>query len=203
MTESVLTQTDQKASADGAAAGSADTSKTVDAGKTADTKAGDSAAKGDAKTATVVPEKYTLKAPEGFDATKLADVEKTAKELGLSNEAAQKLLERDAAQAKGFQDSAKAQLAELSTKWVDAIKADKEIGGESFKGSVEAAHRALEKFGSDALRQALNETGLGNHPELVRTFARIGKAMSEDKFHSGEQGKQKPRDAATLLYGSK
>jgi len=46
---------------------------------------------------------------------------------------------------------------------------------------------------------ALDQTGMGNHPELVRTFAQIGKAISEDKIHMGNQSHGE-RSAADILY---
>lgn len=57
----------------------------------------------------------------------------------------------------------------------------------------------MDKFGSPELKQYLNETGLGNHPELVRIFANIGKAMSEDGLVTGNSGGVK--SAADVLFG--
>ena len=66
--------------------------------------------------------------------------------------------------------------------WVGEIKADKEIGGANFDTSVRHAQAAAKKFGSPEFLAALDATGMGSHPELVRVFARIGKAMAEDTF---------------------
>ncbi|MEC7472463.1 MAG: hypothetical protein VX946_03765 [Pseudomonadota bacterium] len=50
--------------------------------------------------------------------------------------------------------------------------------------------KAIEKFGSPELRQVLNDSGLGNHPELVKFCHRIGKAISDDSLVlGGTQGK--------------
>jgi hypothetical protein len=45
----------------------------------------------------------------------------------------------------------------------------------------------------------LNTTGLGNHPDLVKTFVKIGKAMSEDGMVDGSN--QGQLSAAKVLYG--
>jgi len=68
------------------------------------------------------------------------------------------------------------------------MKSDKEIGGDSFTPSVKHAQNAINKFGTPELKSALDSYGMGNHPELVRVFARIGKAMAEDTHVGGNAG---------------
>lgn len=143
---------------------------------------------------------YDLKAPEGYqgDVKAFADF---AKAEGISPAAAQKLLEREAGQAKAIQEAAVAQMRELSrTAWVEQVKADKEIGGERFATSVETAKRFIGKFGSDALKKALDDSGLGNHPELIRTFARAGAAMRDDALLTTSTAAPGPKTLAETLY---
>lgn len=132
----------------------------------------------------VVPEKYDLKLPEGsqLDATHIEKVAALAKERKLSNEEAQAIIDRDNATISGFADGQNKQLKERQDAWVKDSQNDKEFGGEAFAKNAELAKRVVERFGSDALKTALNDTGLGNHPELLRVFVRIGKAMSEDQL---------------------
>ncbi|MDX7275493.1 peptidase [Serratia marcescens] len=145
------------------------------------------------------PEKYELSAPEGqeLDANALAVFEPIAKELGLSQEQAQKLVD--------IYPQIQQQQAEAWSKqvadWGEQVKADKEIGGDKFNASVGAAQRALDQFGNTELREYLNASGLGNHPALVRFCAKVGKAMAEDTFVVPNQGGQ--RSAADILYGKK
>jgi len=148
----------------------------------------------------VVPEKYEFKAPEGveqLDPQALAVFEPIAKELGLSQEQAQKLVD--------IYPQIQQQQAELWSKqvtdWGEQVKADKEIGGDKLTASVGQAQKALDQFGTPALREYLHTSGLGNHPELVRAFAKVGKMMSEDKIIMPNQGGQ--RSAADILYGKK
>lgn len=143
------------------------------------------------------PEKYEFSAPEGqeLDANALAVFEPIAKELGLSQEQAQKLVD--------IYPQIQQQQAEAWSKqvadWGEQVKADKEIGGDKFNASVGAAQRALDQFGNTELREYLNASGLGNHPALVRFCAKVGKAMAEDTFVVPNQGGQ--RSAADVLYG--
>lgn len=128
------------------------------------------------------PDTYTLKLPDGslLDAAHLERTAAFAKERGLSNEDAQKVLERDHATVVAFIEGQKQAMVKKSEEWVQFSKADKEIGGEAFAKNAELAKRVLEKYGTESLRKTLDETGYGNHPELLRVFARVGKAMAED-----------------------
>lgn len=124
---------------------------------------------------------------EGFelDAAVLSDFQSLAKELNLSQASAQKLIDLqgklEAARATGAQQAITAQ----AEAWAKAVENDAELGGEHFEATRETAAKAIQQFGSPELRQLLNETGLGNHPELVRFCQRIGKALSEDNLVLG------------------
>lgn len=132
----------------------------------------------------VVPEKYDLKLPEGsqLDAARVEKIASFAKERGLSNEQAQVILERESSAVNEHVEAQKAQFEQRKAGWMSEIQADKEIGGEAFKENAERAKRVVDRFGSDTFKKILNDTGLGNHPELVRLFSRIGKDMAEDRM---------------------
>lgn len=138
-----------------------------------------------------VPEKYEIKTPEGvpLDEAALAEFEPIAKELKLTNEQAQKLADIHTKRMQETERANAEQWKQTTAKWVDDVKADKEIGGANLDTSVRHAQAALNKFGTPELRAQMDATGMGNHPELVRVFARIGKAMAEDNFiQSGKDG---------------
>ena len=123
------------------------------------------------------PETLELKLPE--DSLLDADY---AKELGLDQKRAESLAERMKADRASFIEDQKAALEKKADEWVGTVKADKEIGGENFPKAVELAKRFVSRYGSDELKKALNDTGLGNHPELVRIFYRAGKSMQDDSL---------------------
>ena len=148
------------------------------------------------------PEKYEFKAGEGveLDQEALKDFEPVARELNLTNEQAQKLV--DAYSTKILPLVQKQQMEawqKTTEQWAADVKADKEIGGDKLTSSISTAQRALETFGTPELKEYLNTTGLGNHPELVKAFVKIGKAMSEDGMVTGKEAGQ--RSAAEVLYG--
>lgn len=130
-----------------------------------------------------VPESYDLKMPEGVELDQAAAAEFTAiaKELKLDQAAAQKLADVGAKMAQR-QVEAHAKLVES---WAEQVKTDNEIGGDKLAENLGVARKALEAFGTPGLRDVLNATGLGNHPEVIRAFYKVGKAISEDRFVGG------------------
>ncbi|HHG1728943.1 TPA: peptidase [Enterobacter cloacae] len=147
------------------------------------------------------PEKYELKAGEGveLDTEALKDFEPVARELNLTNEQAQKLVDAYPKILAGVQQRQAEAWQKQTEGWAETVKADKEIGGDKLTANLSAAQRALDQFGTPELKEYLNATGLGNHPDLVKTFVKIGKAMSEDGMVDGSN--QGQRSAAEVLYG--
>jgi hypothetical protein len=93
-------------------------------------------------------------------------------------------------------------------KWAAAIKADKELGGDKLAANLAVAARAVDAFGTPALKEFFNKSGLGNHPELIRAFNKAGSLISEDSVVPGggkPAGEGVGRTAherhASVLYG--
>jgi hypothetical protein len=153
------------------------------------------------------PEKYEFKAPEGkeFDADVLTAYSKVAKELNLTQDAAQKLLDQMGPVMAQRQSD---QIQAVRKSWTEASTADKEFGGEKLSENLGTARKALDMFGTAELRNLLNESGLGSHPEVIRFMYRAGKAISEDRFVGGAAGsppKGLPKsfaEAADALYST-
>ena len=134
------------------------------------------------------------------DKERIADY---AKKQGLSQEAAQDLLNKENLARNEFVETLAKERENQASEWVDEVKNDKEIGGDNYESSVKYAQRAAAKFGTKDFLNVLNESGYGNHPEVVRTLARIGKAMSDDKIVFGEGDSQgKKKSLADMLYGN-
>ncbi|MCU2426564.1 peptidase [Enterobacter hormaechei subsp. hoffmannii] len=147
------------------------------------------------------PEKYEFTAGEGveLDTEALKDFEPVARDLNLTNEQAQKLVDAYPKILAGVQQRQAEAWQKQTEGWAETVKADKEIGGDKLTANLSAAQRALDQFGTPELKEYLNATGLGNHPDLVKTFVKIGKAMSEDGMVDGSN--QGQRSAAEVLYG--
>lgn len=147
------------------------------------------------------PDKYEFKAGEGveLDSGAMADFEPVARELNLTNEQAQKLVDVYPKILAGVQQRQVEAWQKQTEGWAETVKADKEVGGDKLTSNLSAAQRALDQFGTPELREYLDGTGLGNHPELVKAFIKVGKAMSEDGVITGKESGQ--RSAAEVLYG--
>ena len=133
------------------------------------------------------PENYDIKPIEAFKDTKPEDAPmlnkflSTAKELNLSNAAAQKLYD---AMAPMLADQPKEAVAYLRRTGSEATKADAEIGGANFDANLKVAMKGYNdaRFATPALRSLLQQSGLDSHPEVVRLFYRIGKLTGEGQF---------------------
>ena len=133
----------------------------------------------------VVPEKYEIKVPEGMtlDAQTLEMFSPIFKELGITNEGAQKLVNAYVPLLQSSVDKMRQESLKEYQGIVEGWKSEtmKELGADAQK-KIALCGKALNKFGTKELREALDETGLGNHKELVRFMAKIGETISEDTF---------------------
>ena len=145
------------------------------------------------------PEVYEFKAPEGkeFDAATIASFTEVAKELKLPAEAAQKILDK---MAPALDAKMAREVEAVRTQWREQATSDKEFGGEKLAENLAVAKKAMDQFGTPELKSLLNESGLGNHPELIRLFYRAGKAISEDTIVAGRAASNAGTDQAKVLY---
>jgi hypothetical protein len=147
----------------------------------------------------VVPEKYDFKAPEGteYDPEILEAFSGAARKGGLTQDAAQKLIEEMAPALAARQVD---QVQAIHKEWLDSSSSDKEFGGDKLQENLGVARKALDSFGTPELRTMLDETGLGNHPEVIRLLYRAGKAISEEKFVGGSARGTGAANPASVLY---
>lgn len=130
------------------------------------------------------PDKYELKRPENpaggqWDEGLEKEFRTAAHASGLQPRQAQGLLdwfnktqtERLTAYTKGMEEG----VGKLKTEW--GAKFDEKLG---------MAARAVKELGGDELKTMLEDTGLGNHPVLVKLFAKIGESMMEDTIIAGD-----------------
>lgn len=145
------------------------------------------------------PEKYEFKAAEGqqFDSKVIDQFSDVARELNLPQDAAQKVLDKMAPALAARQAEA---VEAIRTQWADDAKADKEIGGDKLDENLATAKKAIDQFGTPELRTLLDQSGLGNHPEVIRAFYRAGKAISEDRFVSGQGSQTGQQSMAQRMY---
>lgn len=143
----------------------------------------------------VPPEKYEFKTPEGVtvDPAVLEKATPIFKELGLSQDAAQKLVDFQAAQQV---EAAKAFNEQLG-KWQAEVKAfpesDKVLGD---------AKLALNKLADPATQALVGGSWMGSHPGIIKLLASAGKLLREDPLHEGRaSGPIAHADPAQAMFG--
>ncbi|MDR1351521.1 MAG: hypothetical protein LBJ59_12245 [Zoogloeaceae bacterium] len=147
------------------------------------------------------PEKYEFQAQEGkeFDPETIEKFSAVAKELDMPQDKAQALIDKMAPALAARQAD---QIKAVKSQWAETSKADKEFGGKQLAENLGIAQKALDAFGSQKFKILLDDSGLGNHPEVIRFMVRAGRAIGEDGFVSGRVGKGVDKDARRLYAAS-
>lgn len=136
-----------------------------------------------------------LSLPDGaaVDEKEMASYKNLAKELNLTPESAQAILDFEAKRLS-------AGAAAAATAWQEQVKQEH---GDKLPIVMATCARAINQFGGDELRTLLDQTGLGNHPILVRAFYQAGSLLKEDK-QAGSNGTAKADVTfAQALYGNR
>ena len=196
---------EQKAAAEKAAAEAAKAAEEARKNETPEAKAArekqeaeDKAKKEAEDKENAVPEKYDFKFPEGIEADKeaIAQFEPLAKELKLSQKSAQKLVDFQSNLMRKAAEGLQTRWDTVREGWRNEVDADADIGGQKKDEALNDAKAALKAFGTPKLFEALNQTGVGDHPEFIRVFSKIGRLIREDKIVTGGSSAQakKPED---------
>lgn len=146
------------------------------------------------------PAEYKFEVPEGMvlDEAAASEFSVLAKDMGLSQENAQKLVGLYAAQQAKAADAH----AALVTSWTEQVKSDPAIGGEKLAENLAIAKRAID-LAPPEFKALLNETGYGNHPVFVKACIAWGKALSPDTVAKGDKpGDGSAKDPAKTMFPS-
>lgn len=131
----------------------------------------------------VVPEKYEIKLGDGLelDQATLDLFTPIFKELGIDNDGAQKLAEAYAPVLQAAEEKAKKRGLEDFEEIKKGWKAEtlKELGADADK-KMSVCAKVINTYGSNKLREVFDQTGLGNHPEVVRFMLKAGENLKED-----------------------
>ncbi|MBW1989420.1 MAG: hypothetical protein JRI97_07725, partial [Deltaproteobacteria bacterium] len=130
------------------------------------------------------PEAYELpevKTPEGlgFAESYVDNFKQAAHKLGLTKEQAAGLWSTlGEASKSNYEEYA----AQIEAKTAETEAALKKEWGEQYDANVERARRVVAAFGGEELADYLEQSGLGNHPALVKFMAAVGEKLSEDEL---------------------
>lgn len=149
------------------------------------------------------PESYEdFSLPEGLemDTSALEEASGVFKDLNLSQDQAQKLVDVMAAKVQRDQELADQQHQEMVQKWAEDAKQDPDMGGQNWKQTETFALKGMDALATPELRDFLKTTGLGNHPEMIRVFAHIGKLSSEPGFPGQPGSASKQLSPSRKMY---
>lgn len=142
-----------------------------------------------------VPEKYELKSPEGMDidSKSIETLSPVFKELNLTNAQVQKLVDAYGPIVKAQSEATQKSAMDYWNKETEGWKTESlKILGSDAKKELSFAAKVIDKVGTtykkddgsvgNKLRDILDETRTGNHPEITKLFISLGKMISEDSF---------------------
>jgi hypothetical protein len=147
------------------------------------------------------PKTYEFVAQEGqaFDGAIIEAYSTVAKDLGLPQDKAQKMLDTMGPAIAARQAE---QVAAASAQWLEQSRADPEFGGDKLAENLAFVAKAREDLATPGLRALMDQTGIGNHPDMIRLFFRYGKAISEDTFQPGRSPSGQSNDPRSLYSKS-
>ncbi|MGN1058616.1 MAG: hypothetical protein ACI4Q7_04625 [Candidatus Avelusimicrobium sp.] len=152
----------------------------------------------------------TLAGVEGFEYAEgeIDELKALCKEHSLPAEAAKAVLDWQAKFAKVADEKRAADLQGEMTEFVrnESEKnfhlVRKEWGTDpaAVAENEAAVARAMRAFADDGFRKLMNESGLCNHPDVVRFVLKVGKAISDDRFITGRNGGGAKLDLAHRMF---
>ena len=105
-----------------------------------------------------------------------------AHRIGLNKQQAAALLrwqaERNVSDMEDYQKQAEQRMQDAE------MQMRKEFGS-AYEQNIQMARDAAEKFGGENFINMLNESGMGNDPNLIKTFANIAKSIANDEIIGG------------------
>lgn len=144
------------------------------------------------------PAKYDIKIPDGMrdllDDADLKDLEGKARAKGLTNE-----------QLQGVVTARAEELAAQSAAFRAQTESDPIVGGDQLPETQRLSKIAMDRLHPEStpegkdFRSFLKKTGYGNHVQVVKHFATLGKLMAEDGHVQGG-GTKTSQTAASVLY---
>lgn len=154
------------------------------------------------------PENYspfTVADGTGLGEQFVGEFSKVARELNLSQESAQKLIDL-APLLRAQNDASIIEAVEAAhAQWDSELKADKDIGGTKLTNTLATVDRVLEAYPhAEVLGALLDSTGFRGHPEIVRFVNWVGvKIVPDTKVVVGDPvGGGRPKPAQERLAES-
>lgn len=150
----------------------------------------------------VVADLNALVLPEGLtlpDEVK-GSLSEIAQKHGLTQPAAQELIDLHAKVAKQAAEASTAAWQDLHKQWVDEVKAMPEFAGAKLGEAQATIARAINQFGSPEVRQAFDLTGAGSNPHIFKFVYNLAKSLGEGTATPAVVPPAQVKSAAELFY---
>lgn len=146
------------------------------------------------------PEPFNLKEiklPEGFNAedpqfAKFGEI--VGNDKLSPKERAEALLNMYAEGTKAVSEANTKLWTDVQKQWQEEVKGDSEIGGDKLATTTQTISKAIDTLGPElakGFRQALDFTGAGNNPAVIRGMAKFAALLTEGGHVSGGPGSGK------------
>lgn len=151
---------------------------------------------------TETPADIKLTAPEGisFADGALEKFASTAKDLKLSPDQAQKLVDWQATinkEAQAQEETMRAQIIEdLKKETIEHLSA----GGKNPDQELSKAAKAMLVFGGQKVVDVLKRAGLDSQVDIVSHFIKLGEKVSEDSFAEGQSRSNTQKSASDVIH---
>ena len=123
------------------------------------------------------------------------------KELGLSQEQAQGIVDLSPEIAKTIQQAEYQKWHKKTLDWKNEVETDSEIGGANYNDTKAKIEKTLLQFDKGGeLTDFLIETRAGNNPAMVKFLLNVANKTSEGKFEKGSTVPPKELSDAELFY---
>lgn len=124
----------------------------------------------------------------------------------------QQLMDRHIAEVQSAVDAVQKSYAEHWTKtkneWRDSFMKDPEIGGNRYETTINSAVEFIHTHGGNEqqqteFRKLMDDTGLGNHPALIRMFANANAHYQEGRPLPAQSPIPAPKSKLQAFYGKR
>jgi len=122
---------------------------------------------------------------ENYNDEMLGDFKTIAHNLGLNQDQANKILDLYQESGQAEEQANNEQFEEMHAVGVAALQKE---WGKNYNENIELSRRAFFQFASKDALDVIEQSGIGNHPEVIKMFSNIGKLLKEDGIMVGEPG---------------
>lgn len=125
---------------------------------------------------------------------------KLANENKLPKAVVEQLVELQTGLARQASDRASQLVEQMQADWRKETEADPEIGGDKLEGVLSTIGKAIDQYGDDSLREAMEMTGAGNHPAVIRFVHKLASQLVETSGPVPGNASPGQQTAAQILF---